>query len=96
MSENKKISKLWLILVVAVFIISVSCVCGTENLSIPDLFGDKDDGDTSDESTAQVDNALLKDDFSDSNSGWKADLLRPEMSVTKTEFILSPLLKKMP
>ena len=72
MSDNKKISKLWLILVVAVFIISVSCVCSTENLPIPDLFGNKNDVDTSDESTAQVDNALLKDDFSDSNSGWES------------------------
>ena len=72
MSENKKISKLWLILVVAVFIISVSCVCSTENLPIPDLFGDKGDEDTGEEGPTQVDNALLKDDFSNSNSGWEA------------------------
>ncbi len=62
----------WVIFIMLLALISVSCVCGTENL--PDFITDIIDKEGAQE-TSQVgvtgEGVLLNDDFSDPNSGWE-------------------------
>jgi len=63
----------WMIFVVLIFMVSVSCVCGTENL--PDFITDIIGGDETQSGTLPenqpMTGVLLQDDFSDPNSGWE-------------------------
>lgn len=61
----------WMIFAVLALLVSVSCVCGTENL--PDFITDIIGGGSQPDQPADLPlmGVLLQDDFSDPNSGWE-------------------------
>lgn len=60
-----------LVFVVLLALVSISCVCSTENLPafITDLVG----GESEQQSNLPGGNVVLQDDFSDPNSGWEVE-----------------------
>ena len=71
-TQPGKIKQRWMIFVVLVLLVSVSCVCGTENLPdfITDIIGG-DDTQVTQTANQPMTGVLLQDDFSDPNSGWE-------------------------